>query len=93
MCNFLFSRNASFWKLHEDIDQEINDSNHVAGDFDLQGENNHVERIHGLRNILMNEFRKMEKLFVKFDELQPYSESWIAQNENLIQEMFQDIGR
>jgi len=78
-------------EANEDIDQEINDSNHDAGDFDLQGENNHAESIHGLRNILLNEFGKMEKMFIKFDELQPYSESWIAQNENLIQEIFQAI--
>jgi len=76
---------------NEDSDQEINDSYHEAGDFDLQGENNHVESIHGLKHILLNEFGKMEKVFAKFDELQPYSESWIAQNENLIQEMFQAI--
>jgi len=76
---------------NEDSDQEINDSNHDAGDFDFQGENNKVESIHDLKHILLNEFGKMEKVFAKFDELQPYSESWIAQNENLIQEIFQAI--
>ncbi len=34
---------------NEDSDQEINDSNHDAGDFDFQGENNKVESIHDLK--------------------------------------------
>ena len=49
------------------------------------------ESYYALKNILMKEFRIMEKIFVKFDQLQPYSESWIANNEILTQELFQII--
>ena len=49
------------------------------------------ESYYALKNFLMKEFQIMEKIFVKFDQLQPYSESWIANNEHLTQELFQNI--
>jgi len=74
-----------------DSDQEKNDSNQNECVNGLKNENNHVEIYYEIKHNLMKEFRKMEKVFEKFDKLQPYSESWTAKNEHLIQEMFQII--
>ncbi len=74
-----------------DSDQEKNDPTQNECFNGLKSENNHVEIYYEIKNNFMKEFRKMEKVFEKFDRLQPYSESWTAKNEHLIQEMFQII--
>ena len=81
--------------INEDDEIEYVDKNgrenediYFSGDED---EGDYDEKIENLKKYILTEFRKMENLFEKFNKLKPYSESWISDDESLIQMLFENI--